>query len=445
MKIVIVGAGSVGRYLATMMVRENLAVTLMDEDPGNFEEYLRENYDLLTYRGKPTSIKDLKEISAEKADLFIAVTPHESVNITACMLARNLGAKSTLARIDNYEYLQPANKLFFEKLGVNHLIYPEMLAGTEIAESLKTSWIGQYLSFCNGAMIMIASRVRAGAPILDKPFKTGYFNHGRYRIVAVKRKANTIIPKGDDEIKEKDLVYFMTMPENLDFVREQAGREDYDIRNVIFMGGSRITREAIYQMPALINKKILERDKEKCYQLADKLKDTLIVNADARDIEILKEEGIKDTHAFVAATSNSEANILACLAAKRLGVRRSIAEVENVDYVILAESLDIGTAINKKFIAASYIYQITLDADVLNLHNLTYINAEVVEFMVKEKSKITNSKIKNIRLPAEVNIGGLVRDGKGFIVDGDTQIQTGDNVVAFCPATKIRELESFFR
>jgi trk system potassium uptake protein TrkA len=443
MKIIIVGAGEVGRHLATMLVRENVTVTLMDEDSDRLE-YLRENYDLLIYRGKPSSIKDLKEISVEKADLFIAVTPHESVNITACMLANNLGAKSTLARIDNYEYLQPKNKLFFEKSGVNHLIFPEMLAGKEIAEALKTSWIRQYLSFCNDAVILIACKIRSGAAILDKQFKTGYFNHGKYRIVAVRRKMDTIIPKGEDEIKENDLVYFVTIPENLDFVREQAGKEDYEIRNVIFMGGSRIVKEAVYQMPGHVNKKILERDKEKCYQLADEFEDTLIINADARDIEILKEEGIKDTHAFVAATSNSEANILACLAAKRLGVRRSIAEVENIDYIMLAESLDIGTVINKKFIAASYIYQITLDADVLNLHNLTYVDAEVVEFMVKEKSKITHSKIKNIRLPEQVNIGGIVRDGKCFVVDGNTQIQAGDNVVAFCPATKIRELEHFF-
>jgi len=188
----------------------------------------------------------------------------------------------------------------------------------------------------------------------------------------------------------------------------------------------------------------LERDKEKCYQLADKFEKALIINADARDVETLKEEGIEDTHAFVAATSNTEANILTCLAAKRLGIRKSIAEVENIDYIMLAESLDIGTVINKKRITASYIYQTTLDADVLDVHNLTYVDAEAVEFMVKEKSKITRSKIKDIRLPEHVNIGGFARNGEGFVVNGDTQIQAGDDVVVFCPARKIRELESFF-
>jgi trk system potassium uptake protein TrkA len=319
-----------------------------------------------------------------------------------------------------------------------------MLAGKEIAESLKTSWMRQYLSFCSGALVLIACKVRSDSVILDKQFKTGYFNHNKYRIVAVKRKTDTIIPKGEDEIKENDLVYFITMPENLDFVREQAGKEDYEIRNVMFMGGGRVVKEAVYQMPSHIDKKILEWDKDKCYQLADEFEDTLIINADARDIETLKEEGIKDAHAFVAATSNTEANILSCLAAKGFGIRKSIARVENIDYIMLAESLDIGTVINKKFITASYIYQITLDADVLDVHNLTYVDAEAVELRVKEKSKITRSKIKDIRLPDQINIGGLARNGKGFVVDGDTQIQAGDDVVVFCPPSKIRKLEPFF-
>lgn len=443
MRIIIAGAGEVGTHLAKLLAHENVETTLIDESSEHLED-LNANYDLLIHEGSPTSIKDLKEIRVENADLFIAVTPYESVNTTACMLANNLGAKSTLARIDNYEYLVPKNKQFFEQLGVNHLIYPEMLAGKEIAESLRTSWIRQYFSFCADALILIACKVRAGAPILDKQFKTGYFNHEKYRIVAVKRRMDTIIPTGEDEIKENDLVYFMTMPENLNFVREQAGKEDYQIKNIMFMGGGRIVRETIYQLPEHANIKILERDKEKSYMLADKFSDALIINADARNVEILKEEGIKDTHAFVAATSNTEANILACLAAKRFGVRKTIAEVENIDYIMLAEDLDIGTVINKKFIAASYIYQITLDADVLNVHNLISVDVEVVEFVAKEKSKITRSKIKDIRLPEEVNIGGIVRDKKGSVVNGDTQIQAGDHVIVFCPASKIRKLESFF-
>lgn len=443
MRIIIAGAGEVGTHLAKLLVHENVETTLLDEDPDRLED-LGANYDLLVQEGSPTSIKDLKEARVKDADLFIAVTPYESVNTTACMLARNLGAKTTLARIDNYEYLEPKNRQFFEELGVNHLIYPEMLAGREIVESLKTSWIRQYMSFGEGQLVLVACKVREGAAILNKKFNTGYFDHERYRIVAVKRRTETIIPSGEDEIRVNDMVYFMTMPENLDFVREQAGKEDYQIKNVMFMGGGRIVRETIYQLPGQVHTKIIERDKEKSYMLAEKFDDTLIINADARNIEMLKEEGIRDTDAFVAATSNTEANILACLAAKRFGVQKTIAEVENIDYIMLAESLDIGTIINKKIIAASYIYQITLDADVLEVRNLTATDAEVVEFVVKEKAKITKTKIRDIKLPDDVNIGGYLRDEKAYIVNGNSQIIPGDHVVVFCPAARIRKLESLF-
>ena len=443
MRIIIAGAGEVGTHLAKLLVHENVETTLIDEDPERLAN-LSDKYDLMLHQGSPTSVKDLKEVQADGADLFIAVTPYESVNMTSCMLANSLGAKATLARIDNYEYLQEKNKAFFEQLGVNHFIYPEMLAGREIAESLKTSWLRQYLSFCNGVMVLAACEVPDHAVILNKPFKTGYFDHDKYRVVAIRRKADTIIPSGPDEIKANDLVYFITTPQNLDFVREQAGKESYQIKSVMFMGGSRIVREAIYCLPPGIDKTILERDREKCNYLADKFDHVLIINSDVRNVEILKEEGIHDTDAFVAATSNTEANILACLAAKHFGVKKAIAEVENIEYIKLAESLGIDTVINKKIIAASYIYQITLDADVLDVRNLVGLDAEVIEFKAKEKSKITSSKIKDLRLPHNVNIGGIVRDNTGYVVNGNTQIMPGDHVIVFCPASQIRKIETFF-
>ncbi|MBP7613384.1 MAG: Trk system potassium transporter TrkA, partial [Paludibacter sp.] len=388
--------------------------------------------------------KDLKEVSIEKADLFIAVTPSESVNMTACMLATNLGAKRTLARIDNYEYLQPVNKEFFKKLGVDYLIYPEMLAAKEIVESLSTSWLRQNLNFCDNALILLGIKVRANAVIVNKKFSTGYFDHGKYRVVSIKRNNKTIIPAGSDQILENDIVYFITTPENLNFVREQAGKEDFPIRNIMVMGGSRIAQKTIQYLPSNMRVKVLERNKEKSYVLAEKLENSMILNCDGRNIEILKEEGIEEMDAFVAVTANSEANILACLAAKRLGVKKTVAEVENNDYIMLAESMDIGTVINKKMIAASYIYQLTLDADVLNVRSLSSADAEVVEFIAKPGSKITRSKIKDLRLPDQVNIGGFVRNGVGSIVYGDTLIMPNDHVIVFCVSSAIRKMESFF-
>lgn len=443
MKIIIVGAGEVGTHLAKLLAKENHEITLLDENPDNLSD-LEMNYDLLTGVGSPTSIESLKEAGVAQADLFIAVTPYEAVNMTACMLATNLGAKKTLARIENYEYLQPANKEFFHSLGVDYLILPENLAAQEIVEALRYPWLRQTLSFHDEALILLAIKVREGATILNRKFNSGYFDHGKYRVVAIRHKNSTIIPSGNDEIQAGDIVYFVTMKENIDYVREQAGKKVFQVKSVMIMGGSRIAQKTIQYLPDYFQVKILDRDKEKCYQLAETLSNVLIINVDGRNVEALRAEGIEEVDAFVATTANSEANILACLEAKRMGVKKAVAEVENIDYIQLAEELDIGTVINKKLIAASYIYQLTLDADVLDVRNLTSADAEVVEFVAKAGSKITKSQIKDIRLPENVNIGGIVRDGIGTIAYGNTQILPGDHVIVFCAASTIRKVESLF-
>lgn len=443
MRIIIVGAGEVGTHLAKLLAKEHINITLMDEDPSRLKD-LDANYDLMTKEGMPTSVNDLRETGVKDCDLFIAVTPYESVNMTACMIANNLGAKKTLARIDNYEYLLPTNKEFFKKLGVDYLIYPELLASKEIITSLESTWLRQNMSFCNGELILLGIKVRDNAQIVNKKFVSGFFDHRKYRIVAIKRNNSTIIPGGADEIKADDIVYFITRPEDIEFVKDQAGKIDHKVNNVMIMGGSRIAQKTVQNLPDNIRVKILEKDKERCYTLAEKCQKAMIINVDARDLEVLKNESVQDMDAFVAVTSNSEANILACLAAKRLGVKKTVAEVENIDYIMLAESMDIGTVINKKMIAASYIYQLTLDADVLEVRALTSADAEVVEFVAKEGAKITKSKIKDLRLPANVNIGGYVRGGQGFIVAGDTVIEPGDHVICFCVASAIRKIESYF-
>ncbi len=447
MRIIIVGAGEIGTHLAKLLSRENMDISLMDLDPDKLKD-LDVNYDLLTKVGSPTSLHDLKEIGVKGVDLFIAVTPYESVNMTACMLANNLGAERTLARIDNEEYLQPASKDFLKKLGVDYLICPEVLAAKEIAEALHTSWIRNHLSFGDGALEMLVIKVRDNAIMINKKFNSGEFDHGRFRVVAIKRKNRTIIPRGVDEILADDLVYCVVTnenkSENMKFVRTQAGKKDVEIRNIMFMGGSRIAQKTIQILPDELQTKLLEKDKEASYALSEKLDDTLVINGDGRNIDVLKEEGIADTDAFVAVTGNSESNILACLAAKRFGVYKTIAEVENIDYIPFAEGLDIGTVLNKKMIAASYIYQLTLDADVLNVRNLTSADAEVVEFVATPGAKITRHKIKDLNLPDDVNIGGLMRDGVGMLVNGNTLIMPNDHVIVFCVASAIRKMEKFF-
>ena len=445
MKIIIAGAGAVGTHLAKLLSREKQDIILMDEDEEKLGR-MGNNFDLMTVNVSPTSISGLKEAGVAGADLFIAVTPNESQNMTACMLATNLGAKKTVARIDNYEYLLPKNKEFFAKLGVDSLIYPEMLAAKDIVDAVKMSWIRQWWEFAGGALVLLGTKMRETAEILDVPL---YELGGRnipFHIVAIKRGNETIIPRGDDTIRLHDIVYFTTTKKYIPYIRKIAGKENYaDIRNIIIMGGSRIAVRTVQILPEYMRTKLIENDINRCNRLSELVDDdVMIINGDGRDIELLTEEGIKNTEAFVALTGSSETNILACLAAKRMGVTKTVAEVENIDYISMAESLDIGTVINKKFIAASHIYQMMLDADVSNVKCLTFANADVAEFTVKQGARITRSQIKDMGLPKGATIGGLIRNGEGILVTGNTLIQENDHVVVFCLGMMIKKLERFF-
>ena len=417
MKIIIAGAGNVGTHLAKLLSRERQDIILMDDDEEKLST-LSNNFDLMTVTASPSSISGLKEVGVKEADLFIAVTPDESRNMTACMLAHNLGALKTVARIDNYEYLLPKNKEFFQKLGVDSLIYPEMLAAKEIVSSMRMSWVRQWWEFCGGALILIGAKMREKAEILDIPLHQLGSPNIPYHVVAIKRGTDTIIPRGDDTIKLNDIVYFTTTRKYIPYIRKIAGKEDYaDVRNVMIMGGSRIAVRTAQYVPDYMQVKIVDNDLNRCNRLTELLDDrTMIINGDGRDMDLLIEEGLKNTEAFVALTGNSETNILACL----------------------------GTVINKKMISASHIYQMMLDADVSNVKCLTFANADVAEFTVKADSKITKHLIKDLGLPKGTTIGGMIRNGEGILVTGDTLVRAGDHVVVFCLSMMIKKIEKYF-
>lgn len=444
MRIVIAGAGEVGTHLAKLLSGEDQDIILIDEKEDRLSS-LDSNFDLLTAVASPTSIKDLKDAGAAKADLFVAVTPDESRNLISCQLAHKLGARKTLARVDNYEYTLPENKEFFTSLGVNSLIYPELLAAKEIVAGTKISWIRQWWEFADGALVMMGVKVRENAEIINTPIYTLGTNLS-YHIVAIMRDNETIIPGGSDMIYPGDLVYFMTMKKDISTIRKIAGKQDLpEVRDVIIMGGSRIAVRAAQLLPDNVNLKIIEQDLDRCHWLTERVPSgVMIINGDGRDPNLLMSEGIDHTEAFVALTDSSETNILACLAAKRFGVSKTIAEVENIDYITMAEKLDIGFVINKKKIAASHIYQMMLDADVSNVKCLTFASADVAEFNVKEGARVTRGIVKELSLPHGATIGGLIRNNQAILVNGDTQIKPNDHVVVFCLEGMIKKLEKYF-
>lgn len=437
-----------GTHLAELLSQENHDIILMDEDSDKTEEMAGGNYDLLIMNASPTSISGLKEAGVAHTDLFIAVTPEETKNITCCMLAHTLGAKKTVARVDNSEYTTEHYREVFKQMGIDSLVYPEELAATEIVDGLKRSWVRQYWEVHNGALCLMGIKLREeAAELFNKPLKELCGPTSPFHIVALKRGEATIIPNGNTEILLGDIAYFMTTRKHIPLIRKIVGKENYaDVRKAMIMGGGDITVHVAHAKPDNISMKIIEHDEERCQQLLEQLDDSdiMIIHGDARDTDLLIDEGIRDVQGFAALTSNTENNILACLAAKRLGVRKTVAQVENMDYVAMAGKLDIGTIVNKKTIAASHIYRMMLDTDVANIRRLTIADADIAEFIAAEGSPITRKPIRELHFPAGITLGGLVRDNVGMSIGGNTQIQSGDCVVVFSKSGLIRQIDKFF-
>ncbi len=444
MKIIIAGASAIGSHLAQLLSRSNQDIVLIDEDADKLDDISSE-YDLMTLHGSATEIKSLRQADADEADIFIAVTPNEHVNITSCVMAHAMGAKRTVAQVDNYEYIDSDNEGIIRQMGIDTLIYPEKLAASNIIKGLKLSWVRQRWDVHGGSLVMLGIKLRDTCEILNQPLRLLCGPDDPYHVVAIKRGNETIIPGGNDELHVYDIVYFMTTTNYIAYIRKIVGKEHYaDVKNVIIMGGGKTAVRAAKEMPSFINTKIIEINESRCEYLNEVLDDTkvIVIHGDGRDISLLKEENIKNTQGFVALTGDDEVNILACLTAKKLGVRKTIAMVENSDYLSMAESLDIGTIINKKLLAASNIYKMMLDAR--NIGYLASVKADVAEFIAQAGSKVTRKKVFELGLPKGCTLGGLVRGHEAMLISGGTQIMPGDNVVVICYEIDLKKIEKFF-
>jgi len=444
MKIIIAGAGEVGTHLAKMLSNENHDIVLLDDSYEKLSA-VSNVVDLLAITGSAHSFTDLKLTGLEKADLFIAVTPFEDRNVLACSMATYLGVKRTIARIDNSEYLKERYRAKLQDMGIHELIYPESLAAKEIVASVKQTATRQMIEFSNGKLILIGIKVRDNAPVCNKALKELEQYGEDFFVVAINREGLTIIAKETDVIKNNDIVFFLTTPVHQPTILTLTGKKTFDIKNIMFMGGSRIAQKSIEKLGDQYRIKVIESDRKRCEKIADRFKNVLVINGDGRELSLLKEEGIDHMDAFVATSGNSETNILSCHLAKTCGVKRTVAEVENLSFFDLAETMDIGSVINKKLIAASYIYRFTLNAEISKVKCLTATDAEVFEFIAKPNARILQKPLSQLDFPSEAIIGGYIRDNKGFIAQPNTKIQVGDKVVVFTLPTGIRKLEKYFK
>lgn len=443
MKIVIAGAGEVGSHVAKLLSREDQDITLIDADATKLS-VLDANYNLLTRRGSPTSFAVLKAAGVEKCDLFIAVTPYENTNVIACSIAKSLGAVKTVARIDNYEFMTCENREFFARHGVNAMIYPEYLAAQEIVTALERSWVRNWFELHNGELIVVGVKIRENSQVAGLKLKELTMSNHYFHVSAIKRRHETLIPCGDDTLRPNDILYVTTTREHVDELRTLCGKKHHDVRRVMIMGGSRIALRLIALAGDRYKFTIIESNRDRCQDLCERCANTTIVYGDARDIDTLREEGINDADAFIALTDSSETNILTCLTAKECGVKKTIAEVENIQLISEAENLNIGTIVNKKLLASSKVFQMMIDADVNSSQFMALADADVAEIEVKPHAKVTKALVKDLKLTRDMTIAALIRDGKGMLVNGMTQIRECDHVVVVCLAGALHKIEKYF-
>lgn len=448
MKIIIAGAGEVGFHLAKLLSYESQEITLIDNRKESLT-YAGEHLDIKTIKGDATSIALLKDARIESTELFIAVTSSETTNITACVLAKQLGAKRTIARISNTEFIDHKDDVGFSQLGIDELISPESLASSEIELLLNQYGFNDTYEFEEGALTMLGLRLSRTASFIGKTVKEAaeLYSDLHFIPIAIQRYATqyTIIPRGDTQFKEGDKVVFMTSKGGDKELFDLSGKVKIGIKNVMILGGSKIGYKTAKDLCASkFNVKLVESRKAVAEELADELPNALVICGDGRNVEILEEENISEMDAFISVTGNSETNIMSCLLAKNKGVKKTIALVENMDYFQLSQSIGIDTLINKKLLAANSIFRYIRKGEVVAMTKLTNMNAELLEFVVKPKSKITNKKIKDLDFPKSAIFGGVIRDGEGLIPLGSFRIEAGDRVVVCCLPRSISEVEAFF-
>lgn len=445
MKIIIAGAGEVGSHLAKMLSEEYHDITVIDDIEKRLDS-LSSSADLITIEGDITQFDVLKKAETQRSDLFLAVSQDENSNILSAMIAKQLGSKKVVARIDNSDYLLPGNKEIFVNMGIDYMFYPEKVAAEEVITLLGHTSTTEYVDFSGGKLALVAFKVEAGSTLANHTLLevTRSREKLNYRTVAISREGETIIPRGGDFFKIGDMIYVIVNQGSIPEVMNFTGKQQVDIKNLMILGGSSVGRRIAKALQSEINVKLVDYNPEKAFKMAELLDKTLIINEDGRKIEVMEQEELHNMDAFVALTGRAETNILAAMLAKKMGVKKVIAEVENLNYIGLAESVGIDTIINKKLTTASSIFRFTMNTDVQAIKCLNGCDAEVLEFIAKADSPATKSKIKHINFPRQAIIGGIVRRGEAFIATGNTEIEAYDRVVVFALPSAIAKVGKFF-
>ena len=432
MNIIIAGDGEVGVHLAKSLSELDHNITVVDPH-SELLKRLESESDLLTITGDSTSPQVLIDANVADCDLFLSVLHEESINLVTCILAKKLKAKKTVARITNAELLTPKHREMFRDLGVDELVCPERIAAKEITNLLNNSVATEFFDFSGGLLAMYVIRLDADSPVIGHNVKelTQTYPELQVRVVALLRNGDTLIPHSDTVFRSGDLAYIIGRANQLDGINRAVGKHSDSIRNTMIAGGGRIGRYAAMTLQDKMRITLIEEDRQRAEELSALLDDTLIIHGDATDIELLKEEGLLNADAFIGVTDSSETNVLTCLHAKRLGVKRTIALVENTGFIDISQDIGIDTIINKKLITASYIARFIVKGDAGSSKWLSGTNAEVIELMVGKWSPATRKPIGKLDIPEGATIGGVIRGRETILPNRELQLKQGDKVVLF--------------
>jgi len=448
MKIIIAGAGDVGFHLAKLLSFESQDIYLLDNNAERLE-YVNNHIDVITLKGDATSAKLLQQAQIQEADLLLAVTESQNTNFTIAAIGKQLGAKKTIARISNQEFLH-STEIDFESIGIDSMISPETLASDEITSMLHQSVFNDSIEIEDGKLLVLGGVLSNHSPLINKTVQESKirFSDTDFITLAIKRENSdeTIIPRGHTVFYADDQVYFAVKKDSINNVYKLLGKEKYSVNDVMILGGSSIGIKTANKLcKEQYNIKIIEQDKKKAVDLTEIIPDALVINGDGRDVELLEEENISEMDAFVAVTGNSETNIMSCLVARSKGVKKTIALVENMDYINISQTIGIDSLINKKLLAANSIFKHIRKGEVINIFSVHNAEADILTFEVKANSKVTERPIKDLNFTKNAVFGGVIRDGEILMTFGDFQIQKSDKVIVFTLLDAIHEVEEFFQ
>lgn len=446
MKIIIAGAGGVGFHLAELLSREDQDITVVDIQE-RVLMHIATHLDVMTLKGDATSIEVLREANVNKADLFIAVTTSESSNLLMAILAKQAGAKKTIARVNNPEYFEPAQLESFERLGVNSLISPILLAAQEVAQLLEQGSCTDIVNFEDGKISVVGFTLDNTCPLINRTiYDIDQANSDfDFRGVSILRGYETIIPRGQTKLLKGDHLYIAAEQKNIDKALNFAGKQIKAIRRVMIIGGTRLALQTAKILEKRYELTIVVSDKERGKLFVEQLHNSLVIHADTNNIDALKEEGLNRMDAFIALTPNSETNIITSLMAEELGVYKTIALVENVNYTHISKNIGVDTIINKKLIAANKIFRFIRRGKVKEIISLKGVDAEVIEFELHKKNRLLKYPIRDLHLPAKSIIAGVVRGNQSFIPDGDFRFELNDKVIVFAQPEAIHQVEEIFK